>query len=444
MHLSVLRFTLVACLIWIGAALPALAVTLLRDSEIEHALGELARPVLNAAGLSPGQVRIIVIEDRALNAFVIDGSAIFLHSGLILRLETAAQLQAVIAHEAAHIANGHLSRRLINARNARTAAGLGMALAAAVAASGSPEAAGPVAMGMAGSAQRVFFGHTRAEESAADQSSIRYLLRAGVDPRAAAEVLEIFRGQEALSVGRQDPYVRTHPLTRDRIRAVEGLAAANPGQTSPSAEAEAWFARAQGKLSAFIQNPQWTLRQTRGQTDPVSLMRQAVAHHRIPRPAEAAQAINALVRARPNDPWVHELMGQILLENRQAGPAVDAYGRAVRLAPRDPLILMGYGRALLAMDTADGNARALRALEEARARDFRSPHLLRDLGLAYARAGRNGEASLAVAERYALIGRLGDAELHARRAVGLLPEGSAAWQRAQDVLFAAERLTDRR
>ena len=444
MHLSVLRLTLAACLMWVAAALPARAVTLLRDSEIEYALAELARPILNAAGLPASQTKILVIEDSSLNAFVVDGQVIFLNSGLLLKLESAAQVQAVIAHEAAHIANGHLARRVQNVRNARTASGLGMALAGIAAASGSPEVAGGLAMGVGSSSRRVLFGHTRTEESSADQSSLRYMIRAGVDPAAAREVLEIFRGQEALSVGRQDPYVRTHPLSRDRIRAVGGLVAANPGNPGDSTSADYWFARAQGKLSAFIQNPSWTLRRTRGQTDQISLMRQAVAYHRTPRPTEAARAINSLVSQRPNDPFVHELKGQILLENRQAAAAAQAYARAVQLAPHDALILGGYGRALLAMDTRDSNARALQVLEQARARDWRAPNLLRDLGLAYARAGRPGEASLVTAERYALRGRLNDALVHARRAEGLLPRGSAAWQRAQDVIFAAEQHANRR
>lgn len=443
MHVSV-RLMMMAALVWVAAALPARAITLLRDSEIEYALGELASPILRAAGLSPGNVRIIVIQDRSLNAFVIDSRAIYLHSGLLLKLESAAQVQAIIAHEAAHIANGHLARRMINARNARTAMGLGLALGAAVAAgSGETGAAAAVSMGAQSSAQRVFFGHTRAEEAAADQSAIRYMVRAGVNPRASVEVLQIFRGQEALSVGRQDPYVRSHPLTRDRLRAVEGLAAANPLDVK-NETADYWFARAQGKLSAFIQNPSWTLRRTRGKSDQISLMRQAVAHHRIPNPKEAATYINALVAARPNDPFVHELKGQILLESRQAAAAAQAYARAVQLAPNDALILAGHGRALLAQDTSRSNAEALRVLQRARDRDFRSPIMLRDLGLAYARAGRPGEASLAVAERYALRGRLRDAAVHARRAAGQLPAGSASWQRAQDVLFAAERAAARR
>ncbi len=413
-------------------------VSLLRDADIEYALKQLATPVLSAAGLSPSQVRIVLIDDSRLNAFIVDTRHIFIHSGLMMKLETAEQLQAVIAHEAAHIANGHITRRLGNLQVARTAAGLGMALAAVAAASGSPEAATGIALGSQGSAMRLFLSHTRAEESAADISSIRYLTRAGIDPRGAVEVQQLFRGQEALSVNRQDPYMRTHPLSRDRLRALEGLVA---GQRSPGPNATAnyWYDRARGKLTAFKRAPRWTLRRASDSvSQDIALMREAVAHHRQSDLSRALAAIDKAIGLRPRDPFLIELKGQILLESRQFGPAVTVYAQAARLAPREPLVLGGYGRALLA---AGRPKEALGPLEAARARDYSDARILRDLAVAYARTGQNGMASLVTAERYALIGRMEDAALHAGRAEAQLPRGSSAWQRAQDVLSAA-RLAD--
>ncbi len=106
---------------------------LIRDAGMEHALDRVAGPILSAAGLGSNAVSIMVLNDRALNAFVVDGRHVFIHSGLLTRLDDPAELQAVIAHELAHITNGHLTRRVGNFRSARTAAGLGMALGLAVA-----------------------------------------------------------------------------------------------------------------------------------------------------------------------------------------------------------------------------------------------------------------------------------------------------------------------
>jgi predicted Zn-dependent protease len=421
------------------AALPAAAQGLLRDAESERALRELARPLLAAAGLGAGSVRILLVEDRTMNAFVADGQHILIHSGLILKLGRAEELQAVIAHEIAHIANGHITRRAANARTARTAAGLGLILSAAAAAAGSGEAAAGLAAGTASSAQRVFMGHTRAEEAAADQSGLRYMAGAGVDPRASADVLELFRGQEALNVGRQDPYAQTHPLSRDRIRAVEAFAEAYGGRARQNREAAWWFAVLQGKLAAYLQNPQATIRATRGETSALAHLRRAVAYHQMPKPAEAIAEAEALVAARPEDPYARETLGWILLESRRVEAAVGAYRQAVRLAPNEPLILAGLGRALVA---AGAEGEALEVLERARSRDPQNPSALRDLATAYAKSGQPGMASVVTAERFALMGRLADAAIHARRASDQLPRGSPGWLRADDILAAA-RAVDR-
>lgn len=426
-----------AALIALIAALPAQAATILRDPDIEHGLYKLAAPVLRAAGLSPDRVKIRLIQDRSMNAFVTDGSAIYIHSGLINRLETPEQLQAVIAHEAAHIANGHITRRMVNARNAQSAALAGMALAAAVALSGgSTKAAGGIAAGASGSAMRNFMAHTRAEESAADQSSVRFMVNAGIDPMGAVEVQDMFKGQEALSVNRQDAYNRTHPLTRDRLRTITALAQSAPHPATDSSAAY-WFARVRGKLSAFTQSPTRTLRQAKG-SDDVSVMRRAIAEHRKPNPARAIQTMQALVKARPNDPFYYELYGQILLENQKPQAAAQAYAHAAQLAPKNAQILAGHGRALLAIKGQE--PAALRILEKARARDGYDTRMLRDLARAYAATGHGAQASLATAERYALMGRMKDAQLHAKRAANALPRGSTSWQRAQDVLAAAQAL----
>jgi predicted Zn-dependent protease len=435
-----MQASLIAAFLSVVVALPARAITILRDPDIEHALNQLALPLINAAGLNPSSIQILVVQDSKLNAFVVDSEHVLIHSGLILKLATADELQAVIAHELAHIANGHITRRLTNQGVASKAARFGLLLALAVGAStGSAEAAAGIAMGTASSSQRVFLGHTRAEEASADQSALRYMAVKGIDPRAMSRVLDHFRGQEALSAGRQDPYVLSHPLTRDRIRAVEGYAAAYKGRATDNSSADYWFARAKGKLGAFIQNPGFTLRKIdKRDVSDIATMRRAIAYHRSPRPQQALEQINKLAAMRPNDPFVHELRGQILLESRSYGAAVSAYGKAVSLAPRNALVLAGYGRSLLALNTRDGYAKALRALENARARDGTDPRMMRDLALAYAKNGNNGMASLVTAERYALIGRLKDAGVHAKRATGLLPRGSTGWNRAQDVLNAAK------
>jgi predicted Zn-dependent protease len=426
----------------VTAAEAAAASLFLRDPDIEHGLSELAAPVLRAAGLNPKRVRVLVVNDSSLNAFVVDGQTVFLHYGLILKVQSAAMLQAVIAHEAANISNGHIARRMENLRSARTAAGLGAALAVIAATAGAGSAAGGVAAGTAPSALRGFFVQTRAEESAADRSAAHCMTSTELDPQELVDLQRAFAGQEALSVRRQNPCMQCHPLTRDRIRVAESFAAAQPAAPPPKSEDTYWFARVQGKLSAFMRAPQWTLR--RAPEEPhadVRLMREAIAHHRNNDLNAALTRMDSAIAARPDDAYFYELKGQILLENRKMQEALDAYETAVALAPRESLIQGGYGRALLA---ADQPRAALVALEEARSGDFRDARVVRVLALAYAKLGDTGMAALTTAERHALEGRMEDAARQAQRATTLLPRGSAPWQRAQDVVIASEHANKRK
>ena len=410
----------------------AQAAGLLRDSDIEEGLSQLAAPVLIAAGLSPVSTKILVVNDDRLNAFVIDRRHIFLHSGLILRSKTPEMLQSVIAHEAAHIANGHIARRRQALQLTRNAANFGTALAVAVgAASGSGQAATGIALGIRGSATRKFLSHSRAEESSADQSALGYMVRSGINPMGMVDTLDMFVGQENLIVGRQDPYVRSHPLTRDRMRSVETMAMAHDDLPSDPGMVY-WHARVVGKLSAFQRAPSWTLGRVKdSHSEDIKHMRSAIAHGRAGQINLAIQAIDRAIAQRPNDPFYQDLKAELYMRNRAFSQSARAYKKAHDMRPKDAIILAGYGRALL----ADGQfSQALDILERARVRDFRNSALLRDLGVAYSKLGKNAMASLVTAERYALQGRIKDAKVHANRAAAGLPVGSPSWQRAQDVV----------
>ncbi len=430
-----------AALLLVITTLASPAATIIRDAEIEQALKQLARPVLNAAGVGSNRIRILVIRDNTLNAFVTDSRHIFITSSLIRRLKSPEALQAVLAHEVAHITGGHLTRRASNARAASRLTAISIALGAIATASGAGEAGIGLAAGGASSAQRLFFAHTRAEEASADQSALRYLSRAGISPSAMLDVLELFRGQEALRPGRQDPYARTHPLTRDRLRAVKGYAAGLKNNAKePPAATTYWYARMRAKLDGFLGNPRAILRGSaaKGKGE-MATLRRAVAYHRQPNPNKALSELNRLLQMRPRDPFYHELKGQVLLESGNPGAAVASYQTAAGLLRNEGLILAGLGRALLAQNTRQSNAQALKTLIRSRSLDPGDPNLLRDLAVAHAKNGQPGLASAATAERYAVIGRFKDAQLHAKRAIGQLPRGSAGWLRAEDVLQYAKR-----
>lgn len=425
-------------------AAPAAAQTLIRDAEIERTLSRLADPIFEAAGVGPNAIDIFIVSDANLNAFVFGGRNMVFNTGLLARIERPEALMSVIAHETGHITGGHLTRRSVNAQNLQGPATVGLLLALiAGAAAGSPELAIAGAAGSQTAAQRSFLAYTRAEEASADQAGATYLERAGIDPTYALDVLRIFRGQEVFQAGNVDPYALTHPLSAERIALLQDRAAStNARGGRVSDDLAYWHLRMRAKLSAFLNRPNRTLSQLEEAEDPdseINKMRRAIALHLLPDPPAALAAVDELIALRPEDPYYWELKGQIFFESGRAPEAIEPYRKAVSLAPDEPLIRGGLGRALLAADDVGNVDEALRELETASRAGAANPSILRDLALAYARSGDNARASLATAERYALQGASRDALIHANRALDQLPVGSPGWLRADDIRAVAER-----
>ncbi len=439
--LTMLRPLLLCALIFVQAT-GAAAQGLVRDAEIERTLKLAMRPLQNAAGVGGTRVDIFIVNNRSLNAFVAGGNNIFLNTGLIRKMKNVEMLQAVMAHELAHITQGHQSARAANLASARTASGIGLAVGLAVAAAaGSNAGAGAIA-GLQETVRRSVFAHSRSQESAADRASIRYLKAAGISPQASVDVLNIFRGQEALTANRQDPYVLTHPLTSSRIARMKAAASSySGGPSKQSQNIDYWYARMIVKFNGFIGNPSYNLRRIkRGDKGELQTLARAIAYHRQPKPAKAQREIAKLVKMRPNDAYYHELRGQILLESGKARAAVSSYRRAASLAPKEALILGGLGHAMLAKGSGASVKEALKVLQQAYARDPRDARMLRNLAQAYARTGQTGQASVVTAERYALHSNFKQAAIHAKRAQGLLPRGSRGWLKAEDIIAIARKL----
>lgn len=419
------------------AAGAASAMSLVRDAEIERTLREMSTPIFQAAGLAPSSVEMYMVNDRSLNAFVVGGRRIFLHTGLLRELETPEELLAVIAHETGHIAGGHEARRAINIRNAQGPALLGVlaGIAAGVAA-GSPEVGVAAATGSQGAVLRSILRNSRAEEASADQAAISYLSRAGINPIGLQKVIERFRGQEVLSIGNIDPYILTHPLGTERMSLMaRSIAQAQGRKWETPASVTYWHGRMRAKLRGFLVDPTRVLDRLEGQPDTeFNLYQKAVALHRLPDPEAARRAVDALIAKRPKDPFYIELKGQILHESGLAAEAIPQYRRAAALAPNEPLIKAALGRSLLQLNQPAANAEALSVLKDARSKDLADVAALRDLATAYERAGDQGMATLATAERYALVNNRKPAVQLARRAAAILPQGSPGWLRAQDIL----------
>ena len=423
-----------------GTLRVAMAQQFLRDAETEIFIRKLSTPIFEAAGLEPDAIGIYLINDNTMNAFVAAGQNMFLHSGLIMQSDNANQLLGVIAHETGHIAIGHDASRGDLSRGASAMTIISMLLGAAAIVAGSPDAGIGLILGGQTSAQRLMLRNLRVWEASADQAGAAYLKTAGMSGRGLVEFFEKLRGQEYIMQIRQDPYVRTHPLTGDRIARLRHNVENSPywnTETDPALEAE--FQRIKAKLAGYVLPTRVTFRKYPvGDTSPVARYARIYAYDREVNWEMALQEARSLVEEFPDDPFYNEITGQIYLENGMVGESLPYYRRMAELMPHEPLLLTSLGHALVSMDDPELDKEAIRVLELAVALDPFNDLGFRQLAVAYSRSGLDAYASYATAEMFLLQRRLGDAMMHAKRAVDNLPTGSPRWLRAQDITVMAE------
>lgn len=416
------------------AAAQGASLTLLRDQEIENTLHTYSRAIFEQAGLSPQTVRFILVQNDALNAFVAGGQNIFLHTGLILETDTPDELAGVIAHETGHIASGHLFRMREAVEDARMQALIAQVIGVAAAiGTRSGEALAAATTAGVTLAQQGFLRHSRIQESAADQAGLRYLQDARLPVEGLARFMEKLSSQELLPESQQSEYVRTHPLTRDRIDFLQDAISKQRRAGSTPPEWTELHERMKAKLTGYL-FPERAVRDTR---DTISAKYgRAIALYRRAQTRDALALIDQLIAAEPKNPWFYELKGQILFEGGRIEEAIPSYARAVEFAPASGLIRTAYAHALMESreKTAARTEQAVAELNRAQRSEPRSPHIQRLLATAYGRLGKEGLSRLSLAEQAALRGDVQTARREATLAQRHLPEKSAAWLRAQDIL----------
>ena len=423
-------------------------LSLIRDAEIESLLRAYVRPIFKVAGLHARAVKVHLVNNNAINAFVAGGQRIFVFTGMILEARTPNELTGVLAHEAAHIAAGHLVRRGIAVENMTVAAILTMlAAAGAVAAAGATGqgdlAEGGVGVMMGGQSmlRRGLLAYMRGQEAAADQAAARYLARAGQSGRGMLDLFRRMHQRQRLSLRGVDPYLLTHPLPRQRLANLERIVRQSPHYKKADPAALLLRHRlAQAKIVGYTMGQRGVGRRFARQRNSLpARYARAIALFRRGNLRASLPLIDSLIRAKPRYAYFHELKGLALLENGRARAAVAPLRQAVRLSGGNALIRMALAEAMLASGDRTLTAAALKELRRAAVRERESPRLHYLLARAHAALGDLLRAELETAEAALLNG---EKRLAARKAAGVLrraKKGSPPALRAHDILRAARR-----
>ncbi len=161
---------------------------------------------------------VFLLRDRGLNAFALPGGRVGVHLGLIAAAGTSDELASVLAHELAHLSQRHIARGLASASRQSSAGTVAMVLGALLAArAGSPEL---VQAALAGGQAAIIQGQlnfTRDMEREADRVGHGVLVDAGFDAAGAVAMFDRLDQAARLNDAGALPYLRTHPLTTDRL-----------------------------------------------------------------------------------------------------------------------------------------------------------------------------------------------------------------------------------
>jgi predicted Zn-dependent protease len=425
------------------AQAPNKGLPIIRDAEIEQLLREYMTPILRAAGLAKQNIQVVIINDRSFNAFVADGRRIFVNAGAVMESETPNQIIGVLAHEAGHIAGGHLARLREQLAAAQTQMIIAMMLGVGAVVAGART--GSQDIGQVGAAaiaapqamiQRSLLAYQRSQEEQADRSAVKYLAATNQSARGMAETFKRLADQVLYNIRYIDPYIQSHPMPADRVAALQTLAQNSPHwdkKDSPEVQLKHDLARA--KLFGFLERPDAVGRRYRvGDNSLPAQYARAIATYRFGNPRGAIASIDGLIRAQPNNPYFHELKGQALLEGGRPAEAIAPLRRAAQLAPNPTLIQVMLGQALVATNERRNLEEAVRILSAVIIRDREIPDAYVQIAMAYGRTGDLGNADLASAQAALLRGDVKTGRELAARAKLRFPVGSPGWVKADDIV----------
>ena len=416
------------------------SLAFIRDTEAERVLRSKLDPILLAAGLVPQDVHLYIVNDPSINAFVAEGQNMFLHTGLLMALDTPNQITGVMAHETGHMAHGDLIRATQGMKAATIPLLLSMAAGLAAIIAGAGEAGEAILLAGQQIAERTFLAFSRTVEANADQAGMRFLTATHQSGEGMLQVFKKFQGQEILSSQRIDPFAQTHPAPADRIAALQVLVDASPYRdVKDSPETIYAFDMVRAKLRGYIQPSEVTLRQypLTDSGKPARYAR-AMAYFKAPDMQKALTEIEGLLSDEPQNPYFLEMYGQIKVEMGKVEEGIIPYRKAVEILPDAPLIRVALGAALLGAENPQYAREASTQLQMGLKQDSDDPYGWYELAEAWSRLGQTGKAELATAERYFILGVYPPAIQFAGRAQRYLPQGSTDWQRAVDIIAISQ------
>lgn len=333
----------------------AVSDEVLQDVEVVDYLQILGNRLAAASDDKQQAFNFFVVKDPSINAFAMPGGVIGVHTGLLLASNSESELASVLGHEIGHVTQHHLARMLAKQKTDTFKNIAGIALALLVARANPELASGALATSSAAGIQRQL-DYTRAHEREADRVGLSILENAGFDPRGMPAFFTTLQRGSRFVEGSAPSFLRTHPLTSERISDVENRVANMPYKQVESS-LDYHFVRA--KLRASNGLAQTAIDQFNNNIKSGRFANEAAEHYGLALAmlrkndvTGASQQVKWLEDKAVKSAFVENLKARIEVTRNNPQTAAKQYAAALKTYPENRALIYGYAEHFLALKQA--------------------------------------------------------------------------------------------
>jgi len=380
--------------------------TFLDDPEVSDYLNQVGYRLVAVSPDTRQDFLFFPLQDNSVNAFALPGGYVGVHSGLILTAQSESELAAVMAHEVAHVTQRHIAR-MVAAQEKQGMISLAAVALAILAARSNPQAAAGAIAASQAQALSNQLAFSRDNERDADRVGVQILERAGFDTHAMPVFLDrLQRSTRSLETG-APTYMRTHPITYERIADVQGRIYDLPYRQVPDSLE---FHLVRAKLRAMQKEPREAVAYFDELVSERKFANETAARYglitallRAREFARAAREIKLLPQAVDSHPMLALLQGRILAGSGKTQPAIDWYRKQLIAFPNQRALVYALAQTLLdAKRPADANA----VIDARLQRDPDDGRLYEMQAIAYSALGQNMMKHRSLAESYVAQGNI--------------------------------------
>lgn len=376
------------------------------DAEATDYVSALGARLVARGADSRQDLQFFLMQERQINAFALPGGYVGIHSGLILAAQSESEVAGVVAHEIAHVTQRHIARILDQQKQSMVMSVAALAVALLAARSNPEIASAATAFGQ-GAAIQNLLNYTRDHEREADRVGLQILEGAGFDPRAMAVFFERLQRATRIYEGGAPSYLRTHPLTHERIADIQNRLERLPyRQVADGID----FQLVRAKLRAEIDPPaearrffEQSLAERRFLSEAGSRYGLATSLMRSKDYAAARKEQESLRRVAGAHPMVDTLGCRIRQAAKETESAIACYRDALRSYPRHRALTYEYAEALMQAGRPEP---ALSVIASRMQQSTEDAQLYLLQARAYAMQGRRLAQHRATGEAYARMGNV--------------------------------------